>query len=206
MIRAVVFDFGNVICRFDPVIFVRGVAPWSSLPLEELARVLKNSPDLFTDYETGRITSRTFFELMCVRCELTCTEERFITAFASIFTPIPETLALIRSLHGKLRLGLLSNTSDWHFRFGIVPTGILPLFDAVTLSYEVGVMKPDPAIYLDVLEKLGLPAAECVFIDDLEENAAAATATGMHGIHYVGPGDLLIRLGALGISGKPPTV
>jgi putative hydrolase of the HAD superfamily len=204
MIRAVVFDFGNVICRFDPMIFVRGVAPWSSLPVQDLARVLKNSPDLFTDYETGRISSRTFFELMCVRCELTCTEERFISAFASIFTPIPETFDLIRSLHGKVRLGLLSNTSDWHFRFGIAPTGILPLFDAVTLSYDVGVMKPDPAIYHDVLEKLRLPAGECVFIDDLEENASAATAAGMHGIHYVEPGDLRVRLRALGITGEAP--
>lgn len=199
MIRAVVFDFGNVVCRFDPMIFVRGVAPRSSIPVQELARILKNSADLFTDYETGRISSGTFFELMCVRCGLTCTEEQFVSAFASIFTPIPETFALLRFLHGKVRLGLLSNTSDWHFRYGIAPTGILPLFDAVTLSYEVGVMKPDPAIYHDVLEKLRLPAAACVFIDDLEENAAAAAAIGMHGIHYVGHEDLRRRLTSLAV-------
>jgi putative hydrolase of the HAD superfamily len=199
MIRGVVFDFGNVVCRFDPMIFVHGVAPWSSKPVPELGKILRNSPDLFVDYETGRITSATFFELMCVRCGLSCTQEQFITAFASIFSPIPETFRLIRSLRGRYRLGLLSNTSDWHFRFGIVPTGILSAFDAVTLSYDVGVMKPDPAIYHDMLDKLALPAGDCIFIDDLEENTAAATALGMKGIHYVGHDDLVARLADTGV-------
>jgi epoxide hydrolase-like predicted phosphatase len=199
MIQAVIFDFGNVICRFDPKIFVRGIAPHSARPLPELTSLLMHSADLFTDYETGRISSPTFLELMSVRCELSCSQDQFIAAFSSIFTPNLPMFALIRHLKPRYRLGILSNTSEWHFLHGIRPAEVFPLFDTVTLSYEVGVMKPGEEIYRDALEKLALPAEACVYIDDIREYADAATALGLHGMHYVDDESLMKRLAAIGV-------
>jgi glucose-1-phosphatase len=200
MIHAVIFDFGNVICRFDPTMFVRAVAPYSSKSIPELGNILMNSSDLFVEYETGRIPSAVFLELMSIRCSLSCTQAQFIEAFNSIFSPNLPTFDLIRRLKPNYRLGLLSNTSEWHFRHGIYPTEVFPLFETVTLSFEVGTMKPAEDIYRDALEKLGLPPENCVYIDDIKEYADAATALGMHGIHYADHHGLLTHLAALGIS------
>lgn len=199
MIQAVIFDFGNVICRFEPRVFVREIAPYSAKPLPELTSLLMHSADLFTDYETGRISSGTFFELISVRCALSCNTSQFIHAFSAIFTPNIPMFTLIRQLKARYRLGLLSNTSEWHFLHGIRPTEVFPLFDTVTLSYEVGVMKPGEGIYRDALEKLNLPPEECVYIDDIGEFAGAATTLGLHGIQYVDDESLMQQLKTVGV-------
>jgi epoxide hydrolase-like predicted phosphatase len=53
------------------------------------------------------------------------------------------------------------------------------MFDAVVLSCDHGVRKPDPAIYKIALREIGLPAAECVFVDDIGGNLKPAKALGM---------------------------
>jgi putative hydrolase of the HAD superfamily len=54
--------------------------------------------------------------------------------------------------------------------------------------------KPDPAIFRHALDLIGLPAAECVFIDDIEHNVAAAEALGMVGLHHTDPAVTIARL------------
>lgn len=198
-IRAVVFDFGNVVCLFDPKILVLRLAPFSDRSRADLAAALLHSPDLFVEYETGRISSAVFLERMSARCGLSCSAAEFIEAFNAIFTPNLPTFDLLRTLKPRYRLGLLSNTSEWHFEHGIRPVPVFPLFDTVTLSFRVGAMKPDPAIYRDALGKLALPPEACVYIDDIREYTEAASALGMRGIHYTGHEDLLGRLGGLGV-------
>jgi putative hydrolase of the HAD superfamily len=58
------------------------------------------------------------------------------------------------------------------------------VFDVVVDSAFVGTRKPEPEIYAITLERLGLPADECAFLDDLEVNVEAARAAGLHGIVY----------------------
>jgi putative hydrolase of the HAD superfamily len=58
------------------------------------------------------------------------------------------------------------------------------VFEVVVDSAFVGTRKPEPEIYAITLERLGLPPAACAFVDDLEVNVTAATAAGMHGIHF----------------------
>ncbi len=56
-------------------------------------------------------------------------------------------------------------------------------FDVVVMSAQLGIRKPDPAIFVHTLEQLGVPARECVFADDSEENLPAASKLGMTVIH-----------------------
>ena len=58
------------------------------------------------------------------------------------------------------------------------------VFDVVVDSAFVGTRKPEPEIYAITLERLGLPATACAFLDDLEVNVEAARAAGMHGIVF----------------------
>ena len=56
------------------------------------------------------------------------------------------------------------------------------MFDAVVISGEVGMRKPEPEIFELALQRIGLPAAECVFIDDIARNIVAAEQVGLVGI------------------------
>ncbi|MFB4266273.1 HAD family hydrolase [Nonomuraea sp. GTA35] len=58
------------------------------------------------------------------------------------------------------------------------------VFDAVVISGEVGMRKPEPRIFEHALGRIGLAGAECVFIDDIEANIDAARALGIAGIHH----------------------
>ena len=198
-IEAVVFDYGNVIARFDVQLYFRAIAPYSSLSPHDLVEAMRGSSSIFTRYESGGMTSEEFFRSLSQNCSLSISREGFVRAYNGIFEPIETTRNLIRQLHGRYRLGLLSNTSEWHFQHEISHNPIFPLFEAVTVSHEVKARKPDEAIYRDVLSKLALPPAACVYIDDIAEFAHAATNLGMHGIHYTTHARLLESLRDLGI-------
>lgn len=197
-IRAVIFDFGGVISSFDVGIFFRNILGRTGTSAEDLGRLVLRS-DLPRSYESGEITSRQFYEGMTHLCGLEITEEEFVSAFVSIFTPIEPTIRLIRGLSRSYRLGLLSNTNEWHFEHHIRGVEVFPLFDAVTLSFRVKAMKPAEGIYRDSLGKIGLSPEECVFIDDLEENVAGARRVKIHAIRYTGHEDLVSSLAALGV-------
>jgi putative hydrolase of the HAD superfamily len=84
--------------------------------------------------------------------------------------------------HG-LRVGLLSNFSA-DLRTMLAQQDLLRRFDALAISAEIGVMKPDAAAYQAVLAMLQMEAHACVFIDDVPANVAAAQAVGLHGIVF----------------------
>lgn len=95
-----------------------------------------------------------------------------------------EVLALIDKLHGRYKIGLLSNTSAEYLRGLLHEHDINKHFDAVVISSEVGMIKPDPSIFKHILADLGTQPAETVFIDDSPRNVAGATAVGITGITY----------------------
>jgi putative hydrolase of the HAD superfamily len=88
-------------------------------------------------------------------------------------------LTLLRTLHAAgVPTGLLSNS--WG---GEYPREMFAeLFDAVVISAEVGMRKPEPQIFRHAAELLGLEPAECIFIDDVPANIAAAELVGFTGV------------------------
>lgn len=198
-IKAVIFDFGGVVHAFDHGVFFRRLARFSPRTAGEMLSIVAAS-DLPRRYESGLITSSEFFREMAAACDLAIAEEEFVAAFTGIFTPIDTTIRLIRKLAGRYRLALLSNTNAWHFERHIRNVDVFPLFDAVTLSYEVRAMKPGEAIYRDALARLREAPGECVFVDDIAENVAGARRLDIHGVHYTDPDRLESDLRALGMT------
>lgn len=197
--KAVIFDFGNVISAFDTGIFLRRLARDSGKNEAELSEEIYDS-GIHREYEAGRISSSQFYAAVRDRCGLRMGEEEFFEAFTDIFTPIPSTSELIRALAGRYRVGLLSNTNERHFERYIRKTDVFPLFDSVTLSHEVHALKPGEAIYRDALAKLGLPAQECVYVDDIPEYVDGARRLGLQGIRYLGHEGLVGSLRRLGVA------
>lgn len=88
------------------------------------------------------------------------------------------TSLVTRARAAGVRTALLSNSwgndydrSDWH-----------EMFDAVVISGEVGLRKPERAIFELAIARIGLPASECVFVDDVPHNITAAAEAGLAGI------------------------
>ena len=200
MIRAVIFDFGNVLCTVDILRFVQNLCAQTGRPADTIRQGIHASASLIKEYETGLISSDDFFMRVNALTGLTLSQEKFRTAYCNIFSPIAPTFALIHALKPRYALGLLSNTNPWHFECAIRPVEVFPLFDAVTLSYVVKAMKPAEAIYRDMLRKLSVEPDACAYIDDIRENVDAAEHLGMHGILYTSHEYLLAQLASAGVS------
>lgn len=110
--------------------------------------------------------------------------------------PTPLMLETIAELHERgVTLGILTNNvAEVGWREMVPPQ----LLDVVVDSSEVGMVKPDPAIYELLLEKLGRPASEVAYFDDLEENIPPARALGINAFVYIDAVQCRKELEALG--------
>ena len=107
-----------------------------------------------------------------------------------------ELVAYARTLRSRVRVVALTN--NWSFcRTLIQRRGITELFDLIVNSAEEGVKKPHARIYQVTLERLAIAPAEAVFIDDSQENVAAARALGIRTIHFCSTRQTIAELEAL---------
>jgi putative hydrolase of the HAD superfamily len=114
---------------------------------------------------------------------------------ASAFTPRPETADLARRARAAgIATGLLSNS--WGGGGYDVYCGydLHAMFDAVVISHVVGLRKPEAPIYELAASRLGVPPADCVFVDDTLANVAAARQLGMAAVHFTGEPDQLAEV------------
>jgi HAD superfamily hydrolase (TIGR01509 family) len=119
-----------------------------------------------------------------------------LTDFGDGFALEPPLLTVVREVRERgVLTGLLSNADGlW-----APPPEWDGLFDAVVVSGEVGLAKPSAEIFALTASRLGLAAAECVFVDDLAINVRGAAVAGMVGVHHtsvsVTVGELAVLLG-----------
>ena len=96
---------------------------------------------------------------------------------------IEPAVAQLQALHRRgVRLHALSNYPPQQIRFLYERFDFMRLFHTVVISGLLRVVKPEPEIYLRLLESIGRDT--CIFIDDREENVAAAAAIGIEAIHF----------------------
>jgi putative hydrolase of the HAD superfamily len=113
-------------------------------------------------------------------------------AGSTLAAPMQAAVPVIRA--AGLRTALLSNS----WGMADYPRHLFPgMFDVVVISGEVGMRKPEERIFRHAAGLLGLEPAECVFIDDIEVNVAAAESIGMTAILHHDPAATLARLGEL---------
>ena len=114
---------------------------------------------------------------------------------------IAPNLALARSLRARYKLSVLSN-ADVSLRARLEADDLPALFDDIVVSAEVGLAKPEAAVFHLAVARLGLTPAECVFVDDWDKNVEAAREVGMQAVLYrVDRGDdLRSQLEAVGVA------
>jgi putative hydrolase of the HAD superfamily len=192
-VKALVSDFGGVLTApLDHLLgaFVEHVGVSREQFGTAMARIVREDGDhpLFA-LERGEISERAFLDRMDAALSAEAGRDVRIPALGeqmgAAMTPNEELFAYFRRLRDDgLRLALCTNNvREWE----PVWRGLLPVdevFETVVDSAFVGTRKPESRIYAITLERLGLPGAECVFVDDLEVNVSGARKAGMHGVHF----------------------
>ncbi|MGZ5342562.1 MAG: HAD family hydrolase [Solirubrobacterales bacterium] len=210
-IRAVISDFGGVLTT--PLVqSFAAVQDRTGIPFEELGKAMteiaeREGAHPLYELEKGEITEADF--LARLRQELEPVlgyppeMHRFSEIYFEALHPNEPMIALMRELKGRgLRMAMLTNNvREWEPRW----RSMLPvdeIFELVVDSAFVGCRKPEPEIYELTLIRLGdgIAASDCLFIDDIEHNCAAAEELGMTAVHYRHPeqaaGEIRKALGA----------
>lgn len=204
MTRAVIFDFGGVVVDWDMRHLFRQVFDDHDEMEHFLAEILTPAENLRCDLGTPLATVVT--ELVARhprhRAPLEAWRDRWIE---TIPREIPGTAALVDDLRraGHPVLGL-SNFSAETFPWCRARYPVFEAFDDIVLSGEVGVAKPDPAIYRLVCERNGIEVDEAVFLDDSPTNVAGAHAVGMAAFLFTDAAQARDDLASLGVLTPTP--
>ncbi len=190
-IQFVYFDLGNVLVSFDPDIACANVAEQFGVEVERARAVIYQS-GLQDVFEHGQVSSQQFADTVRRELKLTVTQmptQALLDATSDMFTPIESMVDIIRSVvDSGHRAGILSNTSashwDWIKRqnWSVMTSA----FEVEILSYEVGVMKPNPRIYQAAQTAAGVSPSSILFLDDRTENVAGAIACGWQAAQCIG--------------------
>jgi epoxide hydrolase-like predicted phosphatase len=200
-IKGIIFDLGGVIAPYgDKIQEAKFISEKLRVSEREALDAVEHS-----DYhlaELGQETSvkswyRTFDELNIHR-----PDDAILALMYSWIDRVAITsqamLDLVDQLRAEHKVSLLSNTSAEYIQ---TPKRrhIFEHFDDVVLSYEVGLRKPDPAIYKLAAGHLGLLPRQLVFVDDLVVNVEGANQVGIHGVVFRGIDQLKQDLRGLGV-------
>ncbi|MDX2013144.1 MAG: HAD family phosphatase [Myxococcaceae bacterium] len=179
MIDALILDLGNVLAFHD-----------NEKLFDEMAKAFGTTREAMRARLDGGLWDRVNRGLLpgdALRLELverlgrTLTPEAWFALWNCHFTLHHEMVRTVEHLVGRVRLVLLSNTHDQHVAWLRPRLPVLERFDGLVLSYEVGHVKPEPAIYERALALAKVPPSRAVFFDDVARYADAATGLGMHG-------------------------
>jgi putative hydrolase of the HAD superfamily len=197
-IRLIICDFGGVICTFDYQIFCERFARRTHRTPERVCAAAFGD-HLQADFETGKLSGREYHQTLMARLDVEVPYEEFSPLFGDIFTEIPATCDLLRRLRTRYPLYLLSDTNEIHFGHVRETVAALSVFEEFIVSYQVGVLKPDPRIYQEALRRSGLPAGACVFVDDRPANVEGAARLGLHAVRFESPVQVADALRGLGV-------
>ncbi len=199
MIKAILFDLGNVVIPFDfKLAYARMAQHCKCKPEEVPARI--RATGLVGPFEKGEIAAEPFVRELSDALNLNITYDEFCSWWGGIF--LPETLvseALLEGLASRYRLLALSNTNPIHFTMVKNSYPLLRHFHDYVLSYEVGAAKPEARIYREAIARAQCRAEECFFIDDLAVNIEAAREHGMEAAQFTSAGQLEAELRTRGL-------
>ena len=195
MQMSIIFDLGGVLIDWNP---------------RSLYQKMFNGDEADLDYFLTEVCSlewnarqdagRPFSEAIPERIALYPRYAPYIEAYFSrweemITGDIPGTVQIMATLRKNgFPLFALSNWSAETYPLVYERFEFLSWFEKVILSGQEKLIKPDPAIYKLLLQRINREAQQCLFIDDSEQNILAASKLGFQTIHFSSPEGLLLEL------------
>lgn len=195
--RALLFDLGGVALDFT---FERALALWephSRLSPQALRAAFAHDAP-FEQFETGALSRPAYFAHLRQALGLACDDAVLEQAWnATLIAEIPETVAMIDRVRGRVPCYALTNTNPPHLEtLRASFAGLLARFEHVFSSTEIGCRKPEAEAFRRVVAAIGVPAAQILFFDDLPRNVEAGRAFGLQAVLVRGPADVRRELAA----------
>lgn len=185
--RNIIFDMGNVLIAYDPERFLDREGIADAGDRRRLNAAVFGSPD-WARLDRGELDEPEFADLALARlpARLHAVARRLIFHWEQPMEPVPGMADFVRECKDRgMGVYLLSNASRRQREYWPDIPGSA-LFDGAVVSAFERCVKPMPGIYRILLERYGLNAEECVFVDDVPANVAAAKDAGMEGILFGG--------------------
>lgn len=199
-ITCIILDFSSVFTRIGRrVRILRECEAELGLPRNELTNLLFAGESWWA-VSTGKITAKEYWQQV-----IRALGSRPLPAALEPFQDNPvayeelnrSMVALARRLHRSYRTALLSNATLYLDTL-LADHNLTGIFDVIVNSARVGLRKPDPLIYRLTLDRIGLAADQCLFVDDKERNTLVAQSLGMKAIVFRSAADLIRQLKAAG--------
>ncbi|MCH7955810.1 MAG: HAD family phosphatase [Candidatus Marinimicrobia bacterium] len=200
LIEVIVFDLGGVIVNVNfksplGVLFDNSGAP------ENTIRDDSNISKLTRQYDKGEISAIDFHQKIIEHLGIELSFDEFRRASNEAIEAGDSGMDnLVKTLSTKYQLAILSNTNPVHFEHIKENYPIIGLFEHISVSYEMGAIKPDAEAYEKLMLATSKLPSQHLFIDDRIENISAAREIGMDGIHYESIKGLLEALSERGIN------
>jgi len=189
-IEVILFDLGNVILPFTHYQIAEKLSQFSQRkefqdPQRIFSYLFDFEKGAVNGYEVGKVSSIQFFKSLKKYLHLSLSFKKFIPIWNDIFTEDQGVSEIIRSLKGKKKLGLISNTNPLHFDYILSKFPVIRIFDKWILSHEVGFKKPDVHIFQKAMEWASVEPGKILLIDDMKKHVDVAVSLAMQGIHFI---------------------
>ena len=178
------FDLGGVLVDFSGVRDIAKLLP-KPASREEIIERWSHCPDSYA-FGVREIGAEEFAQRFVRHWGIALPPDQFLREFQTwVRGFLPGAKDLLESLRPRFRLGALSNSNEVHWARD-AEVGVTQQFEFAISSHQVGVCKPDPAIYQAALRRAGVAPDAVAFFDDLQENVDAATRLGMRAFRTEG--------------------
>lgn len=200
-IKAILFDLGNVIVRFDASILEKNYSSYGKIDEGKFIDYLLES-DNINRYMEGKLSNSQFYRKTRRYFGMDVSFDEFYRIWNSMFYPYPEMESLIKSIKNKypqMKLILISNTNEAHYDFIKEKYDILKYMDACVVSHELGKQKPDPDIFKEAMRMAGSIPKNTFYTDDRLDLIEAARVIGIRAYEFTGHESLKENLAKCGI-------
>ncbi|MBD3674403.1 MAG: HAD family phosphatase [Planctomycetaceae bacterium] len=178
-LKTFLFDLGNVLLYFSHEKMCEQVGALCGKSGAEIRELMLQNQKIL-DIDRGTLSNDEMQAWLEAETATTFDREELLIALSDIFVPNTPLIALLDELKSRgFRLVLLSNTNAFHIEFVRRNFDVLEKFDHLTLSFEVGAVKPDAAIYQAACRAIDCAPEECFYTDDIPEYVEAARGHGL---------------------------
>ncbi len=204
-VKAVIFDYGGVLCKLPTQAQITELADLCGLPESDF---LKHFWTYRLAYDRSDLDGPMFWRSIAKAAGRSYTDEqieqfidRDVKFWLALDQPILDWNRTLRA--AGFKTAILSNMPEELGAHLYQHSDLFSQFDHVTLSYEIRTAKPESKIYRSCLANLALKSGDAVFLDDKVTNVRAAQAVGLHAITYKNRAEFAGKEEAYGLTPIP---